>query len=53
MLERPGNHFHRVHHENLHNFLKNLDQNGLLLKKIEDFEIGLRFFLRSKNLRKY
>ena len=27
--ERPGIRSHRVRHENLHNFGKNLDQNGL------------------------
>ena len=35
----PGNSFHRVRLENLHNFEKNLDQNGLLRKKLEHFEI--------------
>ena len=41
---------HRLRHENLHNFEKNLDQNGLLRKKLEHFEIGQPKILRSKNL---
>ena len=41
---------HRLRHENLHNFEKNLDQNGLLRKKLEHFEIGQLKILRSKNL---
>ena len=52
-LQWPGNQFYRVRLENLHNFKKNLDQNGLLQKKLEHFEIGLRKFLRSKNLRNF
>ena len=44
----PETPFHRVRHENIHNFGKNLDQNGLLWKKLEHFEIGRPKFLRSK-----
>ena len=43
---------HRLRHENLHNFEKNLDQNGLLRKKLEHFEIGQPKFLRSENFKK-
>ena len=49
-LERPEDRFHRVRHENLHNFEKNLDQNGLLGKKLEHFQIDRPKILRSKNL---
>ena len=42
----------RLRHENLHNFEKNLDQNGLLRKKLEHFEIGQPKILRSKNFEK-
>ena len=43
-----GNSFHRVRLENLHNFEKNLGQNGLLRKKLEYFGIGQPKDLRSK-----
>ena len=38
---------HRLRHKNLHNFEKNLDQNGLLRKKLEHFEIDQPQILRS------
>ena len=43
-----GFRFHRLRHENIHNFEKNLDQNGLLRKKLEHFGIGQPKILRSK-----
>ena len=46
--QSTGHRFHRVRHENLHNFEKNPDQNGSLWKKLEHFEIGRPKFLRSK-----
>ena len=47
---KTSSRFHRVRHENIHIFKKNLDQNGLLWKKLEHFEIGRPKFSRSKNL---
>ena len=45
---RLQSHRYRVRHENLHNFEKNLDQNGLLWKKLEHFQIGRPPFLGRK-----
>ena len=52
VLQSIAHRLYRLRHGKLHNFEKNLDQNGLLWKKLEHFEIGLRKFLRSKNIQK-